>query len=479
VGDGYERLSAQDTLFLHIEGPDQPQHVGALGLFEAAPFLDESGVVRLDDIRRRIEARLDRVPRFRKRLMHVPLQQGRPVWVDDDRFDLSYHVRLTALPSPGDEEQLLALMGRIQSLHLDRRRPLWELWFVDGVSDDRIALIQKTHHCLVDGISGVDVATVLFDLAPDAADEEPAPWSPAPPPSPARLVAESIAERATEPAELARSARAAMRRPRQALSNVAEIGRAALVATQTAPQAPWNVPIGPHRRFRPGRVPLATARRIKEASGTTINDVVLAAVSAGLREFLLAREEPVEGLVLKAMVPVSVRSDEEHLVLGNRVSTVVADLPVGEADPRRRLVLVHENMRAMKESGLAMAADAIIRIQDYAPPTLVGAASRLIVRSHAVNLAITNVPGPQFPLYCMGARLLEAFPYVPIVRDMALTVAVVSYDGQLGFGITGDRDVLPDIDVVARGIERGFTELDEALAPAPARRKRSSRTRSS
>jgi diacylglycerol O-acyltransferase / wax synthase len=467
----YERLTAQDTLFLHLENPDQPQHVGALALFEGAPFLDTDGRFRIDEIRARIGTRLHRVPRFRKRLMHVPFQQGRPVWVDDERFDLSYHVRLTALPAPGDEEQLLALAGRLQSLHLDRRRPLWELWFVEGVEGDRVALIQKTHHALVDGISGVDVATVLLDLGPDVVDEEPPPWTPEPPPPPARLLAESLAERATEPVELARSARALVRRPRQVASDAARMGRAALMAASTAPTAPWNVPIGPHRRIRVARVSLEQARRIKQASGTTINDVVLAATAGALREFLLAREEPVDGLVLRAMVPVSVRVEGEHLALGNKVSTVIADLPVGEPDARRRLVLVHDGMRHMKESGMAMAADAIMRIQDYAPPTLLGAASRLLARSGAVNLTVTNVPGPQFPLYCLGARMLEAFPYVQIIRDMALTVAVVSYDGQLGFGVTGDRDVLPDLDLVARGIERSFDELDAALgAPKPRRK---------
>ena len=461
-------------MFLHLEDPDQPQHVGALALFEAAPLFAEDGTFRITELRDRIAARLHRVPRFRKRLMEVPFQQGRPVWVDDERFDITYHVRLTALPAPGDEEQLLALMGRLQSLPLDRRRPLWELWFVEGVEGDRVALIQKTHHALVDGVSGVDVATVLLDLEPDVAEEQAPEWLPVPPPAPMRLLTESITERLTEPVEIARSARALVRRPRHAAESAVRIARAAVLAARTPPSAPWNVPIGPHRRVRIGRVPLAQARRIKSAAGTTINDVVLAAVTGALREFLLARDEPVDGLVLRAMVPVSVRADGEELALGNKVSTMLGDLPVGEADPKRRLEAVHEAMRHMKESGVAVGADMIMRAQDYAPPTILGAASRLLARSHAVNLTVTNVPGPQLPLYCMGARMLEAFPYVQIIRDMALTVAVISYDGQLGFGITGDRDVLPDVDIVARGVERAFDELDAAYA-TPTRPRRTAR----
>jgi diacylglycerol O-acyltransferase / wax synthase len=460
----YERLSAQDTLFLHIEDADQPMHVGALALFEAGPFHGPDGRFRIDEVRRHVADRLHLVPRFRKRLMPVPLQQGRPVWVDDPSFDLAYHVRLTALPTPGDEELLLALMGRLQGQVLDRRRPLWELWFVEGVEGDRVALIQKTHHALVDGISGIDVATVLLDLERKGSKGEAPPWEPEPVPSPAQLLAESLVERATEPAELARSARAALREPARLLKAVTDLGQTAAKVVSSAPDMPWNAPCGPHRRFHPARVPLAQVKDIRAAvPGVTVNDVVLTLVTGALRSFLQAREVPVHDTVLRAMVPVSVRDDSERLALGNRVSTVIGDLPVGEADPRRRLVLVSEAMRHVKESGMAVAADAIIRMQDFAPPTLVGVASRLVVRSHAINLVVTNVPGPQVPLYCMGARLLEAFPYVGVVQGKALNVAVISYDGQLGFGLTGDRDVLPDLHLVAEGIEDAADELATAV----------------
>ena len=484
----YERLSAQDSMFLHIEKPQQPQHVGSLGIMDGEPFRGDDGRFRLDDVREVIGERLHLVPRFRRRVMPVPFEQGRPVWVDDEHFDLAYHVRLTALPTPGDEEQLLALFERIQSIPLDRRRPLWELWFVEGLEGGRVADIQKTHHCLVDGISGVDVATVLFDLSPETTRLEPPPWLPEPPPSGPQLMVESIVERLVEPAELARSVRAALRVPRQVVAGALDVRDAVSSNAAQAPRTPWNVPIGPHRRWRPARVPLSVAKSIKDAATTddripgrvSLNDVVLGAVASGLRTFLEKRDEPVDDLELRAMVPVTMRASAEReaasaegtAALGNRVSMMNAQLPMSPADPVERLAGIVAGMQALKDSGAAVGADLLMQMSSYAPPTVFAVASRLLIRSRAVNLTITNVPGPQFPLYCLGSKVHEAFPYVGIVDGMALTVAVLSYDGQLGFGITGDRDVLPDIDVLADGIVAGFGELEVAYGLGKAARKR-------
>jgi WS/DGAT/MGAT family acyltransferase len=475
----YERLTAQDTTFLHIESPHQPQHVGSLGILEGGPLRDASGNLRIDDARRLIGERLHLVPRFRKRLMSVPLQQGRPVWVDDERFDIDYHVRLTALPAPGNEEQLLALFSRLQEHLLDRARPLWELWFVDGLEGDRVAIIQKTHHCLVDGISAVALATVLYDLGPEPTRFDPEPWRPVPPPSGPQLLFESLYERAVEPAELARSFRAALRGPRQLVDRARDVVQAVAANTSTAPLAPWNVPISPHRRWLPVRVPLDEVKAIKDAATAderlggkvSLNDVVLAAVTAGLRAFLDHRAQPLDELALKAMVPVTMRAREERdaasasggAALGNRVAAMNAPLPVGEADPVTRLRSIVDEMRVLKESGAAVGADLLMQMTNYAPPTVMAAASRLVVRARPFNLTITNVPGPQFDLYCMGSRVLEAFPYVGIIDGQALTVAVLSFAGQLGFGITSDRDVLPDLDVLAAGIQSGFDELRKEL----------------
>ena len=286
-----------------------------------SPFFDEQGRFRLDDVRRTIGSRLHLVPRFRKKLMPVLFEQGRPVWIDDHDFDLGYHIRLTALPTPGTEEQLKTLMGRLQSHPLDRKRPLWELWFVEGVEGDRVALISKTHHCMVDGVSGMDVATVLFDLSPEPTDVEPAPWHPEPAPTPLELLVESVVERVTEPAEIVRSARAAIRTPQRAVEWAVNLVQSVIPlapAAQRAPEMPWNHEVSPHRRWEEARVSLARVKAIKDAataSGVTdgkctVNDVVLAASTGALRNYLLQRGREIDDdLVVKAMVPVSVRDE--------------------------------------------------------------------------------------------------------------------------------------------------------------------------
>jgi diacylglycerol O-acyltransferase len=461
----YQRLTAQDTSFLHLENATTPMHVGALILMEAGPLLDEAGHFRIDDVRALVERRLDNVPRFRQKLMEVPFGQGRPVWVDDDRFDLSFHVRLTALPRPGTEDQLRALMGRIQSTPLDRRRPLWEVWFVEGVEGDRVALIHKAHHAMVDGVASVDVATLLFDLEPSPADDgEPSHWEPTPAPSPAQLLAETLIERAFEPAEMARTMRAAMRGPQAVMDAAREVGKAVqAVGAVDAPRLPFNAPIGPHRRFDMARADLARVRAIKAAAGCTVNDVVLAVVTGALRRFLEGMDVPVDGLVVKTLVPVSVRADAEASDLGNRVAGIVAELPVGEPDPAERLRILSASLAELKESGQAVGLERINQLLDFAPPTLLGLAARLVPLQRAVNMVVTNVPGPQIPLYCMGSQLLEIFPYVGIADSIGLVVAVVSYDGELGFGLTGDRDLLPDLGVLAEEVEKAVGELAAAV----------------
>jgi WS/DGAT/MGAT family acyltransferase len=354
-------------------------------------------------------------------------------------------------------------MNRLQSQVLDRRRPLWELWFVEGLAGDRVAIIQKTHHALVDGISGVDVATVLLDLEPDPEPVDAPAWQPESTPPSAQLLAETLFERATEPAEMARTMRAQLRGPRRLVETAAQVGRAVTAVGGTAPKMPWNVPVSPHRRFEVARVDLERAKAVKNAAGCTLNDVVLAAVTGALRSFLEARGEAVDDVVLRAMCPVSVRTDDERMTLGNRVSAMIVALPVGEPDPRRRLELLAAETAETKSSGQALGVEAIMSLSDYAAPTLLSIGARLASATRPVNLGITNVPGPPIPLYCMGAKMLEAFPYVGIIDNQALMVGVLSYGGQLGFGITGDRDVLSDLHLLAEGVEKGFTDLAEAV----------------
>jgi len=476
----YDRLSPQDSVFLHIEDDHQPLHVGALAYFERGPFLDADGRFDLARVRRRIESRLHLVPRFRKRIMTVPFDQGRPIWVDDGDFDFAYHVRLTAIPPPGSESQLKLLMDRLQAQMLDRLRPLWEIWFVEGVDDDRIALIQKTHHALIDGISGIDVATVLLDLEPDVEDTDPEPWTPQPPPEASALLVDSLIERAVEPAELVRSARALVRGPQHAAERITQVARTVVDLAQRSPSAPWNVDVTPHRRFEPARVDLDRAKALRRLAAdrgddlatTTLNDIVLTACTSAMRTYLLDRGEDVpEDLVYRAMVPVSVRDVSEQMTLGNRVSMMTADLPVGDPDPVERLRFVHAHMASRKDMGTAVGADALMELTGFAPPTLLGLASRLAVRAMPLNTVITNIPGPQVPLYCLGAKMLEAFPYVCVVDGMAMIIAVISYDGHLAFGLSGDRSAVPDLHVLAEGVESAFTELEEALRPVEAKPK--------
>ena len=460
----YDRLTGLDASFLHLESEAQPMHVGSVATFEGPPFFDGAGRFRLEDAREVISSRLHLVPRFRKKIMTVPLGQGRPIWVDDHDFDLNYHVRLTALPKPGNEEQLKTLMGRLQSTVLDRRRPLWELWFVEGLEGDRVAIIQKTHHALVDGISGVDVATVLLDFEPNPEPVKAPTWSPRRPPSSWQLLRDSIVERATVPAEMVRSARAVMRGPRHAVERFTKAVETLASMGALAPRTPLNVAVGPHRRVEFVRADLAPVKEAKRTLGATVNDVVLAGVAGGLGHFLGERGLGVEGLSLKAFVPVSVRDDSQRMALGNKVAGVVVDLPVGVADPVRRVGAIAAQTRHLKETSQAVGAEVLTGLTDYAPATLFSLAARLMPFQRSVNIGVTNVPGPQQPLYCMGAKMLEAFPYVGAFAGAAVVVAVLSYNGALGFGLTGDRDAVPDLAVLAEGIEKSLSELEQASA---------------
>ncbi|MBV8160211.1 MAG: wax ester/triacylglycerol synthase family O-acyltransferase, partial [Acidimicrobiia bacterium] len=380
----YDRLTGLDASFLHLESEAQPMHVGSLAVFEGPPFFDDAGRFRLEEAREVISSRLHLVPRFRKKIMTVPFGQGRPVWVDDHDFDLNYHVRLTALPKPGSEEQLKTLMGRLQSTVLDRRRPLWELWFVEGLEGDRVAIIQKTHHALVDGISGVDVATVLLDFEPHPEPVTAPNWTPATAPQPMELLRDSVVERVTVPAEMVRSARAAVRGPRRVLDRVGKAAQTLAAMGSLAPRTPLNVAVGPHRRVEFVRADLAPVKEAKQTLGATVNDVVLAAVAGGLRHFLEARGEAVDGLTLKAFVPVSVRDDSQRMALGNKVAGIVVDLPVGVVDPAERVQLVGAQTRLLKESRQAVGAEVLTGLADYAPATLFSLAARLMPFQRAV-----------------------------------------------------------------------------------------------
>ncbi len=456
-----ERLSGLDSSFLHLEEGDTHMHVASTTLFEgpAPPYLE---------FRDHIASRLHLVPRFRQKLRFVPFSQGRPVWVDDPHLNLAYHVRHTSLPSPGSEEQLRRLAARIFSQRLDRSKPLWELWLVEGLSGGRFAIVGKTHHCLVDGISGVDITTVLFDLErePDTPQaDEPEAWLPEPEPNDSHLLAEALVERAVSPREIFRGARWVLRGPRRALDKVTDSLAAAgsfAWAGIAAPASPFNVEIGPHRKFTWVRASLRDLKQVKDELGGTVNDVVLAAVSGALGRYLRSHGHSTAGLELRAMVPVSVRSADQEGALGNQLTAMMATLPVWCEDPVRRLHLVSESMGDLKESKQAMGATLLTQLADFAPPTLAGQAARLQSRQRFFNLVVTNVPGPQFPLFLMGRRMLRVFPMVPLAKRQALCVGIMSYDGQVNFGLIGDYDAMPDLDDLGRDLEASLAELGEA-----------------
>jgi diacylglycerol O-acyltransferase / wax synthase len=456
-----ERLSGLDSSFLHLEEGDTHMHVASTTLFEgpAPPYVE---------FRDHIASRLHLVPRFRQKLRFVPFSQGRPVWVDDPHLNLAYHVLHTSLPPPGSEQQLRRLAARIFSQRLDRSKPLWELWLVEGLSGGRFAIVGKTHHCLVDGISGVDITTVLFDLErepePGQASEE-EPWIPNPEPSDTQLLAETLVERAISPLEMFRGARWALRGPRRALDKVTEAVAATgsfVSAGLGAPPSPLNVEIGPHRRFAWVRASLRDLKQVKNQLGGTINDVVLAAVAGALGRYMRARGHSTAGVELRAMVPVSVRSADQRGALGNQVTTMMAPLPVWCEDPVRRLHLVTESMGDLKQSKQAMGATLLTQLADFAPTTIAGQAARLQSRQRFFNLVVTNIPGPQFPLFLMGRRMLRVFPMVPLAKRQALCVGIMSYDGQVNFGLIGDYDAMSDLDDLGRDLEAALAELVEA-----------------
>jgi WS/DGAT/MGAT family acyltransferase len=463
----YERLTAADAAFLHLESDREPQHVGSLSVLEGEALRDEVGAIRFDEIVSHVEARLDRVPRLRQKVMDVPLSQGRPIWVDDDRFDIEHHVRLTSLPRPGDDHQLATLMGRLQSLPLDRSRPLWEMWIVDGLAGDDVGMIIKTHHALGDGIANVDMAIALVDTEPvpldarGSADE----WTPRPAPDRGRLLADSVVEQIRRPGDVAKAALDAVRDPAPVLDAARNMGRAVGVFTTKADPAPWNQAVSAHRRWTHADIPMSMVADIRAERDVTLNDVVLAACSGALRAFLRDRAIDVDDPErrLTAMVPVSRRGEDQHGdTLGNLVSVVVVDLPVAEPDPAVRLEIVHERCVEAKNSGMVDGAELMVNLADGIP-TLAPALTRLLARQIPMNLVITNVPGPPVPLYLGRARVRRSYPYVEVIDNEALTIAVVSYDGQLFFGVTGDRDLLPDLDLVSSGIEKEFQALTDAV----------------
>src|SRR3954470_7776326 len=456
-----DRLSAVDASFLAQERANSHMHVGAVLIFEGPP-------PSYEDFLTHIRSRLHLVPRYRHKLAFPPLETGRPIWIDDPSFNLEYHVRHTALPQPGSEEQLRALAARIHSQRLDRAKPLWETWLVQGLERGRFALISKSHHALVDGVSGVNLMTVLFDATPipQIAPHEGEPWTAAREPGPLQLAARGVKGLARLPFELAGSALSAAAHPAESLDVVKEalegIGEVAWAGLNPAPETPLNVPIGPHRRLSFVRNDLSDLKLVKDTLGGTVNDVVLTVVAGGLRSWLRSRGVRTEGLELRALVPVSVRSKDQHHELGNRIVVMRGPLPVYVEDPVARLRVVRQAMDGLKDSKQAVGAEVITGLEALAPPTILAQASRLQFSTRLFNLLVTNVPGPQFPLYVLGRELQDTYPIAFLPENQALAIAIMSYNGGMDFGLLGDYDALQDIEDLGDALRVALAELVEA-----------------
>jgi diacylglycerol O-acyltransferase / wax synthase len=433
-------------------------HIGGLTVVEGPP-------PTMSEFLEQIRRRLHLVPRYRHKLASTALDSGRPVWIDDPSFNLEYHIRHTALPSPGRWEQLCGLTARIFSQQLDRSKPLWEMWLIEGLEDDRFALITKTHHSLIDGIAGVDLATVLFDLSPDPPPirHSGRPWKPHPEPNAAELVGAGLRGAVRGGIELAEGAIDALAHPEHALARAREaaegVGEIVWAGLNPAPETPLNVPIGPHRRFFGIGCKLADFKTVKNAFGGTVNDVVLAVVTGALRSFLISRGRRTAGVEMRALVPVSVRVEDEHAQGGNRIVVMRGPLPVYISDPVHRLRFVSQAMDGLKESKQALGAEVIAGAQNFAPPTILAQASRLNFSTRLFNLIVTNVPGPQFPLYVLGREMLEAYPIAFLPENHALAIGIMSYNGQMNFGLLGDYDALPDIDAISDSISDELATL--------------------
>ena len=474
----YERLTALDHSFLFLERANAPMHVGSIAIHEMGALRGREGGVDIELLRRGIAGVLHRIPRYRQRLAWVPLE-GTPVWVDDDGFNLDYHVRHTSLPRPGDANQLRQLAARVMAQRLDRARPLWEMWVVEGLEGDRFALLSKVHHCMIDGVSGVDLMNVLMSPSQDAEIFEPSPFVPRPAPSPFELLRDEILRRARLPFEAVRDVRKLLREAEDTRRELSVRTRAlretlgGVLARRTP--TPLNERVCPHRRFDWLVMPLDELKAVRRALGGSLNDVVLTTVAGAVRRFLEHRRFPVEGLDFRVMAPVSVRAANERGRLGNRVSAWLVPLPLAEPDPAVRLTTIAARTEELKQARQAVAAEVLTQAADWTPATLLALGARNITRQLPFNLVVTNVPGPQLPLYLFGSRMLESYPVVPLLDGLGLGIALFSYDGKLCWGFNADWELVPDLDHFVSCVSEAFDELRRLARRAAPGEKRASR----
>ena len=460
-----DRLTSIDAGFLHQEDGGAHMHIGGLGVFNGPPPTGSA-------FREHIAARLALVPRYRQKLVQMPLGSGRPLWAEDPGFNIDYHVRHTALPSPGTEDQLMTLASRIASQRLDRTKPLWELWLVEGLHDGRWAIISKTHHAMIDGVGGVDLLTALLDVTPETRRLDPDDWEPQATPGPVGLLAHGAYGVARNLGRLSAKGLGLAVHPQQAVREVLSTA-AALAAVggpllSSAPTTPLNRKPGPHRSVQLVRTELSDYKVVKKAFGATVNDVVLAAVSGALGRFLQDRGVDTQGLQLKACVPVSVRTSATTGAAGNEITIMTAPLPVGIARPVERLALVRQAMEHLKGSRQAEGAKVMTSLENALPPAVLARASRLGFSSRLYNLLVTNVPGPQVPIYLLGSQLQELAPLAFLAPEHTLAIAIVSYNGAVTYGLLADSDAVPDLPQLAEHLRASLAELVAAARVAAA-----------
>jgi WS/DGAT/MGAT family acyltransferase len=458
-----QRLSSLDASFLHLETSSVHMHVAGLAILD--PSTRPGGPVTVESLTKLIEDRIHLVPRFRQRILPVPFGIARPVWVDDDDFDIDFHLRRAALPAPGTKRELADFVQRVHSRPLDRSKSLWEMYLIEGLEDGHIAILTKVHHAMIDGMSGIDIATVLIDVSPEPRAVERQVWSPEKAPDPRDLISHAVLENVTDPIRATVGAlREAVQAPAAAAERARRLGEGLLsiVRAGTPPTSPFNRRVGPNRRFAMTEAPVEDFKLVKNALGGTVNDVVLATVGGALHRFMTRRALPTAGATMRAMVPVSTRDESQRMALGNRVSNIFVDIPVGPMDPAERLAAITRTTKDLKSAHQALGADVIMNAATWAPPTLHALGARLMNRQRWMNLVVSNVPGPQIPLYLDGARLVVMYPLMPLAETVALSIAVTSLAGVMGFGLTGDWDSLPDIDYLAESFGAALDDLKKA-----------------
>jgi WS/DGAT/MGAT family acyltransferase len=464
----YDPLTALDNSFLIAESPKSHMHIAGTATYEAGPLRTADGGIDVDRLRAYVESRLHLIPRYRQVLSYVPIEQ-RPVWIDDRHFNIHYHVRHTRLPRPGDTRQLKRLAGRVMSQQLDRSKPLWEMWVVEGLEGgEHFAIITKVHHCMIDGMSSVDLLNVLLAVVPNDHIESVPRWLPRPAPDSWQLLASEAARRARAPLELARSFRRILDDVGDPRSDVRVMLRALRDMLRSSlrfvSDTPINRPIGPHRRVDWHAMSLDDVKSVKNALGGTLNDVVLTTVTGAIQRFLEGRRVNVDVLDFRVMAPVSVRSESERGTLGNRVSAWILELPLAERDPRRRLALICERTARLKDSKQAMGAAALTRVAEWTPSTLLSLGARMMTRALPFNLVVTNVPGPQVPLYMLGARMLDNYGHIPLVDYLGVGIVLFSYAGTLCWGFTADWELVPDLHELVIAVRDSFAELQATAA---------------